>query len=415
MPSEPAGAPHEIATASSVSGRERDVTHFPSGLRAAAAALLAVGVTLLVGAVMLALGGYDPGVAFAELVRGAAGSPDAFLSTTLLRSVPLLFTGLAVALAFRAGVWNIGAEGQLYAGALVATWIALAGEGIPRPLLVAAVLGGAALAGAAWAWLPAFLKLRRGVGEVITTLLLNFVAVKLVTWMVRGPLQEERGIYPQSDRIAEAAQLPLLVPGSRLHVGFALAVAAAVAVWLILRWTVFGFRLRALGASPEAATAAGRVDARRLTYGVFLLSGALAGLAGGVEVAGVTYALYDTLSPGHGYTAIAVALLAGLSPMGVLLTGMFFGALEGGAGAMQRTAGIPAAWVRAVEALLILSVLGVERGLRRARESFAATGPDGGSQNRSSEVGIATPVAANPGNAEPGAPSSHVRRGGSDA
>jgi ABC-type uncharacterized transport system permease subunit len=207
----------------------------------------------------------------------------------------------------------------------------------------------------------------------------------------------------------------VLWDGTRLHWGFVLAVALACALWWVLARTVVGFQLRAVGGSPDAARVAGRIAVGPVTMGAFLVSGALAGLAGGVEVAGVTYALYEGLSPGHGYTAIAVALLAGLSPMGVLLTGMFFGALEGGAGAMQRTAGIPAAWVRAVEALLILSVLGVERGLRRARESFAATGPDGGSQNRSSEVGIATPVAANPGNAEPGAPSSHVRGGGSDA
>jgi simple sugar transport system permease protein len=375
----------------------------------------------MVGAVMLVLGGYDPAVAATELVRGAAGSVDAFLSVTLVRAVPLLLTGLAVALAFRAGVWNIGAEGQLYAGALVAAWIGLSGDLIPAPLLMPAVLIGAALGGAAWAWLPAFLKLRRGVGEVITTLLLNFVAIKLVTWMVRGPLQEPRGIFPQSDRLGEAARLPLLVPGSRLHLGFALAIVAAVAVWFILRWTVFGFRLRALGASPEAATAAGRVDARRLTYVVFLLSGALAGLAGGVEVAGVTYALYDGLSPGHGYTAIAVALLAGLSPLGVLLTGTFFGALEGGAGAMQRTAGIPAAWVRAVEALLILSVLGVERALRRARESLGASGSDGDYQKPSRPRDMTTSVGNEASNAEPGsnagsrASSSPAGGGGSHA
>jgi simple sugar transport system permease protein len=360
-------------------------------LLAPAASLLAVALTLLVGAGALALGGYHPVAALLELGRGAAGTPDAFLSTTLVRAVPLLLTGLAVSLAFRAGIWNIGAEGQLYAGALAGIWIGLIGEGLPRALLLPAVLLGSALGGAAWAWLPALLKLRRGVGEVITTLLLNFVALRLVGWMVRGPLQEPRGVFPQTAEIADAARLPLLVPASRLHWGIVIAVALAVATWFVLRSTVFGLRLRAMGASPEAAAAAGRVDPRRLTYRAFLLSGALAGLAGGVEVTGVTFALYEGLSPGHGYTAIAVALLAGLNPLGVLFTGTFFGALEGGAGAMQRAAGIPAAWVRGVEALLILSVVGVERALRRsateadsssgddrARHDEAAVSPEGG-------------------------------------
>jgi simple sugar transport system permease protein len=335
-------------------------------LLAPAASLFAVALTVLVAGAALSLGGYDPGVAFAALMAGAFGSADALLSTTLVRAVPLLLTGLAVALAFRAGVWNIGAEGQLYAGALAAAWIGLIGEALPGWVLVPSVLLASALGGAAWAWLPAFLKLRRGVGEVITSLLLNFVAIRLVAWMVTGPLQESRGVFSQTDQIADAARLPLLVPGSRLHWGFLLALLMALGVWGFFRWTVVGFRLRALGASPDAAAAAGRIEARPLTYGAFLMSGALAGLAGGVEVSGVTFALYEGLSPGHGYTAIAVALLAGLNPLGVLITATFFGALEGGAGAMQRAAGIPAAWVRGVEALVILSVLGVDLAFRRA-------------------------------------------------
>ena len=335
------------------------------GVRALGVPLASLALTMGAAGAGLALGGYDPGSAFGALIQGAFGSTDAFLSITLVRAVPLLLTGLAVTLAFRAGVWNIGAEGQLYAGAVLAVWVGLAGEGLPAPLLLPAVLAGSALGGAAWAWLPAFLKVRRGVGEVITTLLLNFVALDLAEWMVNGPLQESRGVFPSTDAIADAARLPLIFPGSRLHWGFGLAVAVAFATWFVLRFTAFGFRLRALGASADAAAASGRVDAPRLTYRVFLLSGALAGLAGGVQIAGVTYVLYKGLSPGHGYTAIAVALLAGLHPLGVLATGTFFGALEGGAAAMQRAAGIPAPWVRGVEALVILSVIAVDRGFRR--------------------------------------------------
>lgn len=343
-----------------------------AGLALAGAAGLVLAVSLLVTAGALALGGYSPVAAGAALARGALGSVDAVLSVTLVRSVPLILTGLAVALAFRAGVWNIGAEGQLYAGALAATWVGLVGAGLPAvvhlPLLVLA----AALGGALWAAVPAFMRLRLGVGEVITTLLLNFVAVSLASWAVRGPLQESRGVFPQSDAIAVGARLPVLWTGTRLHWGFVLAVALAGALAWVLARTAVGFRLRAVGGSPAAARVAGRIAVGPVMVGTFLASGALAGLAGGVEVAGVTYALYEGLSPGHGYTAIAVALLAGLHPVGVVAAGVLFGALEGGAGAMQRSAGVPAAWVGAVEALVILGVLALDRGLRGARAASSA-------------------------------------------
>jgi len=328
-----------------------------------AAALM---VTALAAVAGLWAGGYDVGRAAGALVSGAFGSREAFLSVTLVRSVPLILTGLAVAVAFRAGVWNIGAEGQLYAGAIAATWVGLRGGSLPAGVLVPAVLGAAALAGAAWAFVPALMKLSLGVGEVITTILMNFVAIDLTAYAVRGPLQEARRVFPQTDPIAEVARLPTL-PGVRLHLGFAVAVALALALWGVLKWTRAGFAIRAVGASPEAARVSGRIDASRVTWAAFLSSGALAGLAGGVQVAGVTWALYEGLSPGWGYTAIAVALLAGLHPGGVLLAGVLFGALEGGAGAMQRSAGIPAAWVSAVEALAILSVLAVDQARRRVR------------------------------------------------
>jgi ABC-type uncharacterized transport system permease subunit len=228
------------------------------------------------------------------------------------------------------------------------------------------MLGGAA-AGASWVVVPAWLKLRSGVSEVITTILMNFVAINLAAWLVHGPMQEPAGVFPQSEAMPDAARLPLLVPGTRLHLGFAVAAVLAVGLWAFLRFTAGGFRVRAVGASPTAARVAGRIRSRRTLVWVFLLSGALAGLAGAVEVSGVTFSLYEDLSPGYGYTAIAVALLAGLSPLGVLFTGALFGALEGGAGAMQRVAGVPAGWVGTVVALAILSIVAVDRLLRERR------------------------------------------------
>jgi simple sugar transport system permease protein len=356
-------------------------------------AAVAVVLTLAVAVLALSLGGYDPVVALGALVRGAAGTPRTFLSITLVRTVPLLLTGLAVALAFRAGVWNIGAEGQLYAGAVAATAVGIGGSGLPPWILVPAVLLASVVAGAAWASIPGFMRIRLGVGEVVPTILLNFVAIDLAAWLVHGPLQESRGVFPQSNPIAEGARLPTLGPGIRLHGGFLLALALAVLLWAIFRWTRGGFMLRAVGASPDAAEVAGRIPTRRVLWAVFLASGALAGLAGGVEVSGVTYALYEGLSPGHGYTAIAVALLAGLHPLGVVATALFFGALEGGAGAMQREAGIPAAWVSGIEALVILSVLAVDRGFRRGGSFASAAGVDagpvvgGGGQRDGGELG----------------------------
>lgn len=338
-------------------------------------ALAALGLTLATAALALALGGYPPVEAFGALIDGALGTPSAVFSITLVRTVPLLLTGLAVALAFRAGVWNIGAEGQLYAGAVAAVWVGLHMEGWPAFAAMSAPLLAAGVAGAAWAALPAWMKLRLGVGEVITTLLMNFVAIELSAWLVHGPLQEPRGVFPQTESIAEVARLPLLVPGSRLHVGFALALVLAGLMWWALRATRAGFLVRAVGASPDAARVSGRIPVGRVVAVAFLVSGALAGLAGGVQVTGVTFALYENLSPGHGYTAIAVALLAGLHPIGVVGTAILFGILEGGASAMQRTAGVPAAWVEGIQALVILSVLIVDRVIRRvAREREGAGG-----------------------------------------
>ncbi|HEX5387194.1 MAG TPA: ABC transporter permease [Gemmatimonadales bacterium] len=333
-----------------------------ASLRTGALAVIAGLVVLMLG---LWAGGYDAVAALGALWRGAFGSWYAIGSATLVRSVPLILIGLGICVAFRAAAFNIGAEGQFYAGAIAATWVGLHTGGWPAPLAVAAVLAAATLAGAAWSALPAWLTFRFGVLEVISTLLLNFVAESLVSWMVQGPLQEATRIYPESDPISEAARLPVL-PGTRLHLGFLLAVLAAVLSWYVLARTVWGFKLLAVGTGPRAAEISGRISPKVVAAVALVASGALAGLAGGVEVGGVSYALYQNLSPGYGFTGIAVALLARLRPLGVLATGILFGALETGAGAMQREAGIPAVAVYVVEAVIIIVVLLAEAWARRA-------------------------------------------------
>ena len=324
-----------------------------SALRWAAAALI-LGLGVL--AAGLEAAGFDAGAALGAMWMGAFGSWDAFTSATLVRAVPLVLIGLGIAVAFRAGALNIGAEGQFYAGAIAATWVGLHAGGLPAVLAAGLLLVAAALAGLLWMVVPVWLKLRFGVIEVISTLLLNFVAVSLVSLMVQGPLQELEQIYPQSDPIAESARLPLL-PRTRLHAGLAIALVSGLILWVVFARTLWGFRLRAVGLGPRAAEISGRVDSQRVGAVALLISGAIAGLAGGVEVSGVSYALFQNLSPGYGFTGIAVALLGGLHPLGVVVSGILFGALEAGAGAMQREAGVPAVAVYVVEAVVIIVAL----------------------------------------------------------
>ncbi len=299
--------------------------------------------------------------ALTALWDGAFGSSYAFWSATLVRATPLLFVGIAVAIAFRAGVLNIGAEGQLLAGATASTAFALAAAGLPQPVVVAGMIVSGMAAGALWAGIAALLRHRFGVLEVISTIMLNFVALNLVGWLIRGPMQEPTRVYPQSATLAESGRWPLLLDGQRLHLGFALALVLALIAWWVLARTAVGFRVRAVGAGARAAESAGGVNARRTVLGVFLASGACAGLAGASEVGGVTWALYEGLSPGYGYTAIAVALLARLDPRTVVLSAVFFGALEAGAAAMQRDAQVPSVVVQAIIAIVILGVLAVTR------------------------------------------------------
>jgi general nucleoside transport system permease protein len=335
-----------------------------AGVRFAVGAAVAI---VVLSVLLLEAGGYDSSLALKALWNGSLGSTYALTSATLVRATPLILTGLAVALAFRAGVFNIGAEGQLLVGAAISAVVGMKlSTGLGVLTLPGEVVAGA-MAGAFWAGIAAWLRTRYHVLEVISTIMLNFVALHVVGYLVRGPLQEPLHIYPQSDALADAAQIPKLIPGTRLHWGFIAAVTAAVLLWWVLRYTAVGFRVRAAGANPYAARSAGLVNVGRVTIAAFLVSGALAGLAGTIELTGVTFALYENISPGYGYTAIAVALLARLNPLAVISTGLFFGALEAGASAMQRDAGVPAAFVSVVEAGIVLAIIAFDR-LRRDRD-----------------------------------------------
>ena len=327
-------------------------------------------VALVISALVVALAGADPWLALVALVDGAFGSSDSW-SEVGVKTCPLLLAGLAVAIAFRAGVWNIGAEGQLLIGAIAMAWL---GSG-PRQLTIwfalplALLIAGAA--GAGWAGLAAVLKVRRGVNEVISTIMLNFVALGLLGYLIHGPLMEEAGRYPQTDVVAAALRLPRLVGDSRVHAGLLIALAAAAASYVLLFHTVLGYELRAIGWNTEAAGLAG-IRIRRGIVTALMLSGGLAGLAGGIEVCAVTFRLYERFFPGYGFTAIAVALLGRLHPAGIVLAAFLFGALEVGSNAMQRVAGVSSVLVSVIQATIIFSLIAVEH---RARRRVAAPSP----------------------------------------
>jgi len=315
--------------------------------------------TLLLGTPLLLVSAAVPdwGMALTAFWRGSFGTEYAIASATLVRAIPLALAGLGVALAFRAGVLNIGAEGQLLAGAAAsALAVQMSAPAMGGAVPIVALVAGAA-AGAAWSGVAAILRARFGVLEVISTIMLNFVALHLVGYLVRGPLQEPTHAFPQSVTIPDLARLPRLLAAHRLHAGALLALVAAFALWWWLRATAGGFRVRVAGANPDAARSAGGIDVLRTTTRAFLVSGALAGFAGASELLGVTYALYENLSPGYGYTAVAVALLARLHPLGVILSATLFGALEAGALAMQRDAAVPSVVVYAIEATLVIAVV----------------------------------------------------------
>ena len=292
------------------------------------------------------------------LFRGSLGSGYAITSGTLVRATPVILTGLSVAIAFRAGVFNIGAEGQLLAGAAAAAGISLfpvVGSSYASSW-IALVAG--ACAGGAWAGVAALLRARFRVLEVISTILLNFVALDLVGYLVRGPLQEPLHIYPQSATIGMAARLPRILPASRLHAGFVIAIAAAGVAWWIFALHRCGIPTARCGRKSRRRSSRGRNRcAGEPLVGHSFVSGAIAGLAGAIELTGVTFALYENISPGYGYTGIAVALLARLDPSAVVASGLLFGALEAGASAMQRDAGVPSVVVSIVEAIIILGLI----------------------------------------------------------
>jgi simple sugar transport system permease protein len=325
-----------------------------------AAPLAALAATLVVASALVAWAGAPVGRAFALLLDGGFGSRFA-ISETLTRATPLILTGLAAAVAFRARLYNIGAEGQLYAGALAAVAVGGLHGGVmwplPASLLFALMVAAACASGAVLLLVPALLKSRLGVDEVVTTLLLNFIVLLLVSAMLDGPMKDPSALgWPQSVAIADPLQLGRLLPRSRLHAGLLAALGCALALALLLRFSVFGLRLRALGANARGAAFAG-VPTVTVIWQVALLSGALAGLAGAVEVAGrAAYVTLD-MSPGYGYSGIVIAMLAGLNPLGVVLAAVFVAGVLVGADSMSRAVVVPTYIADVIVAVALIAML----------------------------------------------------------
>ncbi len=319
--------------------------------------LLAVLLTFVITAGLVMAVGVNPFTAYYYfIVQPLAGRVSAI--EVLVKATPLLLTGAAVTFAFVGGYWNIGAEGQLYAGATAATAVGLLMEGVPPWLAIPAVVVAGFVAGMLWALPPALMKVKLAIDEVVTTLLLNSVALFGVSALLNGPWRNPISQWPQSPEIAASAIFPRLIPRTRLHLGFLLAIAIILVLWFVINRTAFGLRMRAVGMGPRAARFAGiRVERTMLTAA--LVSGGIAGVAGASQIAGIHYSLIEAISPGYGYTGIIVATLGTLNMVGVALAAVFIGLIDTGAQTVSRALGVPVYLGGVIQATLLLVTLAV--------------------------------------------------------
>jgi simple sugar transport system permease protein len=320
--------------------------------REAVPPVAAVALTILLLAAVMLMVNVSPAKVFGALLQGTFGTRYGFC-LMLAYSVPMTLAGLSVAIAIRAGLFTIGAEGQLQIGGL----FALIGALVTGNAVIGLVLG--ILAGGAWGAIAGFLKAWKGINEIITTMMLNFIAMYAVNNAILGPLGRPEASHPCTQEIAAAARLPLMVAGTRLHVGFLFAVAACVLFYLMFRYTAFGFRLRVIGANLQAARYAG-TPARLYQFLAMLISGCVAGLAGGTEVLGMRYYLSLNWSRGWGWPGIAIAFLARGSPLAVLPIGIFYGILDAGSVQVQAATGLPSALVQLIQGVPVVLLIVIQ-------------------------------------------------------
>ena len=313
----------------------------------------AVCVTLILCSGLIALAGASILESYAIMAQASFGDLYS-ITETLVRAAPMIFTGLAVAVAFRAKFWNIGAEGQLLAGAVASC--AAGGIAMPGALGMLAMAITGAVAGGVAALVPALLRVRLRVDDVVSSLLLNSVIFYALMALIEGPWKDSLSGYPISPPIQDSANFPVFIEGTRLHLGVLVALLMAPVVWFIISRTVLGFYIRVTGENPEAASYGG-IDTDRVIIATALLSGGLAGLAGVCEVGGVHYQVMSEISPGYGYSGIVIAMLARLNPLGVVPAAIFLSAVMTGADAMSRATGVPAFLSDVVQGTALLSML----------------------------------------------------------
>lgn len=348
-----------------IEGRMNNVANSRDLLRNILAPICGVIVGLAVGAIFILFSGADPLEAYAAMIRGAFGGQRQ-ITETVLKATPLLIMGLGLTVAFRAQVWNIGGEGQYIIGALTGAAVGLALQDLlPAPVLIPLMLLGGVAGGALWAGLAALLHTRFGLNVIITTLMLNYVAEFLVLYLARVPMKDPEGFLPQSAQLIGPARMPtFLLP--RLHIGVLIALLLVPVVYVLLRRTVFGYRVRAVGYSPPAARYAG-MNLACLVSLVLLISGGLAGVTGLIEVSALHTRLKDGISGGYGFSGILVALLGRLHPIGVAVAALFFAALSNGVQSMHSLFGLPIALAQVIQALVVFFVLAADAIAARIR------------------------------------------------
>jgi len=343
-------------------------------MRGFALSAVSIALALVLSGLLIAALGADPFHAFGGMLQTALGSKFA-LGTTINKTIPRLIPALGIALALRANLWNIGAEGQLYIGAAAAAGVALYGPDLPQSLaLTLALLAGAA-GGAAWGAIPGALRAYRGASEVITSLMLVYVAIQLTNYLIEGPWLVANSTFPATPIFPANYRLPLVWSGTLVNAGIFIAAAAALLLWFLVDRTTFGLWLRAIGGNPRASTVIG-IPNRTMIVAALALSGAFAGLAGAVEVLGIRGRLLEGFSPGYGFEAIAIALLGRLRPTGIVAAAIAFGILDAGAAGLQVASnGINSAIVPIIEALsliLLLAAIGAGQIIERRRSTRAA-------------------------------------------
>ena len=327
-----------------------------SWVRAGLAPIWAILAAMTICAVLIMWTGTSVFAAYILLIKGAFGSAFA-INETLTRSIPLIFTGLAAAVAFRAKFYNIGGEGQLYAGALATTYFGTGLVTLPPVLMIPFLMMAGAIAGGLLLLVPVLLKTRMKVDEVVTTLLLNFVVLLTVSYLIEGPWKDPMSLgWPQAASIVDEGVLPPLLAKGRLHLGFILALAMAVLIWAMMRFTVLGYEIRAVGYNAGAAEFSG-INVGRTVIITAMISGGLAGMAGVSETAGLKGYLTLDLSPGFGYSGIAVAMLAQLNALAVIPAAIFLSAVYVGADAMSRAVNIPTYIADVLVGASVLAVL----------------------------------------------------------